>query len=181
MLEIEVKARANHEQVKELLLEMGAVFIGVQQHCDTYFNAPHRDFAETDEALRIRSVDGRSVLTYKGKKLDSVSKTREEFETEVDGSNTKSILLALGFFESGVVRKKREIYKYEDMTICLDKVGTFGEFIEVEISAESDIEGHRKNIFSFLKKLGINESDSIRTSYLEIILENPEENHPNCH
>ncbi|WP_342303829.1 class IV adenylate cyclase [Methanolobus sp. ZRKC5] len=170
MLEIEVKARANHQQVKELLAGMGANFIGVQHHCDTYFNAPHRDFANTDEALRIRSVDGRSVLTYKGKKLDTISKTREEIETDVDGGNARSILLALGFYESGVVKKTREILKYKDMTICLDNVEDLEEFIEVEITAESDIELHRKQIFSFLNELGIGEEDSIRTSYLEMVL-----------
>jgi adenylate cyclase class 2 len=172
MLEIEVKTRAGHLLIKEQLSVMGAVFVGVQHHCDTYFNAPHRDFATTDEALRIRSVNGRSVMTYKGKKLDTLSKTREEFETEVDGGTTRSILLALGFYESGIVRKTREVYKYENMTICLDKVEGLGEFMEVEIGAESDIEGHRKQIFSFLEKFGIGEEDSIRTSYLEMVLEN---------
>ncbi|WP_340820087.1 class IV adenylate cyclase [Methanolobus sp. WCC4] len=171
MLEIEVKARADHQQAKELLTDMGAHFIGVQHHSDTYFNAPHRDFGNTDEALRIRSVDGRSVMTYKGKKLDTVSKTREEFETDVDGGNTRSILLALGFYESGVVKKIREVFKYEDMTICLDSVEGLGEFMEVEIGAESDIETHKKQIFSFLENFGIGEEDSIRTSYLEMVLE----------
>jgi adenylate cyclase class 2 len=172
MLEIEVKARADHRQVKEQLSAIGAFFVGVQHHCDTYFNSPDRDFAKTDEALRIRSVDGRSVMTYKGKKLDTLSKTREEFETPVDGGTTRSILLALGFRESGVVRKTRKVYRYENMTICLDKVDELGEFMEVEIGAESDIEGHSKQIFSFLEKLGIGEEDSIRTSYLEMVLEN---------
>ncbi|WP_407355106.1 class IV adenylate cyclase [Methanolobus sp. WCC5] len=179
MLEIEVKACAGHQQVKQLLSAMGAVFTGVQHHCDTYFNAPHRDFADTDEALRIRSVNGRSVLTYKGRKLDTISKTREELETEVDGGNTRSILLALGFSESGIVRKTREIFRFENMTICLDRVEGLGEFIEVEISAqyanESDIDIHRKRIFSFLENFGIGEEDSIRTSYLEMVLEQGED------
>lgn len=172
MLEIEVKARADHLPVKEQLSVMGAVFVGVQHHCDTYFNAPDRDFAKTDEALRIRSVDGRSVMTYKGKKLDTLSKTREEFETPVDGGTTRSILLALGFYESGIVKKTREVYRFENMTICLDKVEGLGEFMEVEIVAESNIETHRKQIFSFLANFGIREEDSIRTSYLEMVLEN---------
>jgi len=171
MLEIEVKARADHQQVKERLSAMGADFVGVQHHSDTYFNAPHRDFASTDEALRIRSVDGRSVITYKGKKLDTISKTREEFETHVDGGNARSILLALGFNESGIVKKTREVFKYRGMTVCLDKVEDIGEFMEVEITTDSDIEGHRKKIFSFLEKFGIGEKDSIRTSYLEMMLE----------
>ncbi|WP_406655914.1 class IV adenylate cyclase [Methanolobus sp. ZRKC2] len=170
MIEIEVKARADHEQAKELLFGMGAEFLGVQHHCDTYFNAPHRDFASTDEALRIRSVNGRSVMTYKGKKLDTISKTREEFETPVDGANSRSILLALGFYESGIVRKTREIFSYEKLIICLDNVKDIGEFIEVEITAESDVELHTKRIFAFLEKFGIGEEDSIRTSYLEMML-----------
>ena len=170
MIEIEVKARADHKQTKELLSGMGANFIGVQHHCDTYFNAPHRDFANTDEALRIRSVEGRSVMTYKGKKLDTVSKTREEFETPVDGASTRSILFSLGFYESGVVKKTREIFRFENLTICLDNVKGIGEFIEVEITAESDVELHTKQIFAFLEKFGITEEDSIRTSYLEMVL-----------
>jgi adenylate cyclase class 2 len=43
--------------------------------------------------------------------------------------------------------------------------------MEVEIGAESDIETHRKQIFSFLANFGIREEDSIRTSYLEMVLE----------
>ncbi|MBN2111066.1 MAG: class IV adenylate cyclase [Methanosarcinaceae archaeon] len=170
MIEIEVKARADHKQAKQLLCGMGAEFLGVQHHCDTYFNAPHRDFADTDEALRIRSVEGRSVMAYKGKKLDTVSKTREEFETPVDGASARSILFSLGFYESGMVKKKREIFRLEDLTICLDNVRSIGEFIEVEITAESDVELHTKRIFAFLEKFGIREEDSLRTSYLEMVL-----------
>ena len=105
---------------------------------DTYFAAPHRDFAKTDEALRIRSLDGQAVLTYKGPKLDSVSKTREELETPVDEATTTGILHALGFSEAGVVRKKREVFRAGEITVCLDAVEGLGEFLEVEIVAENE-------------------------------------------
>ena len=170
MIEIEIKARAGHRQLKKLLADMGAVFTGVEDHSDTYYNAPHRDFAQTDEALRIRSVNGRSVLTYKGQKLDSISKTREEFETEVDGNNTASILKALGFFESGNVSKKREIFNKDDITIVLDSVQGLGEFVEVEIVADSDNDEAKIKLFAFLEELGIKQEDTIRTSYLEMVL-----------
>ncbi|MCK5486976.1 MAG: class IV adenylate cyclase, partial [Desulfobacterales bacterium] len=133
---------------------------------------PHRDFSITDEALRIRVVNGRAVLTYKGKKLDAVSKTREEFETDVDGVTMRSILLSLGFVESGVVRKTRTAFELEDLTICLDSVDGLGEFIEVEsiVESESDVELHRARVFGFLDKLGIGQGDSIRVSYLEMLI-----------
>ncbi|WP_406660407.1 class IV adenylate cyclase [Methanolobus sp. ZRKC3] len=171
MIEIEIKARASHEHLKKMLSGMGADFIGVENHSDTYYNAPHRDFAQTDEALRIRSVNGRSVLTYKGQKLDTISKTREEFETEVDGTNARSILLALGYFESGNVSKTREIFKYDDITIVLDSVEGLGEFVEVEIVAESDSDISKKRLFDCLEKLRIRQEDTIRTSYLEMLLD----------
>jgi len=74
MIEVEVKVRADHSQVRSVLQKLGAIKIGIENQSDTYFAAPYRDFAKTDEALRIRSLDGKAVLTYKGPKLDKVSK-----------------------------------------------------------------------------------------------------------
>ncbi|MBW6470839.1 MAG: class IV adenylate cyclase [Methanosarcinaceae archaeon] len=173
MIEIEVKARADHEWIKDLLKVLGARAIGVEHHCDTYYNAPHRDFSITDEALRIRIVNGRAVLTYKGKKLDAVSKTREEFETGVDAVIMRSILLSLGFVESGVVKKTRAVFEMEDLTICLDSVDGLGDFIEVEtmVQSKSDVDEHRARVFGFLERLGVGQEDSIRVSYLEMLIE----------
>ena len=172
MIEIEVKARADHERIKYLLNDLGARAIGVEHHCDTYYNAPHRDFSITDEALRIRIVNERAVLTYKGKKLDAVSKTREEFETDVDAVIMRNILLSLGFVESGVVKKMRAVFEFENITICLDSVDGLGEFIEVETMAQSksEVDEHRARVFGFMEKLGIGQEDSIRVSYLEMLI-----------
>lgn len=175
MIEVEVKARVDHSKVRHVLENLGAVEIRVEEQSDSYFTAPHRNFAKTDEALRIRSLDGRAVLTYKGPKLDRVSKTREELETPVDENPTKKILQALGFSEAGIVRKKREIFRAEDITVCLDTVEGLGEFLEVEIVVEDEqkkIENSRKQLFEFLEQFGVGKEDSIRTSYLEMILEN---------
>ncbi|SES75392.1 adenylate cyclase [Methanococcoides vulcani] len=171
MIEIEIKVRADHGPVRDRILGMGALKIRTEDHLDVYYNAPHRDFAETDEALRLRSVNGGTRMTYKGRKLDSVSKTREEFETPVDGTAAKGILVSLGFFESGIVKKTRDIYRYDDITICLDSVEGLGEFVEVELVADSDIDSHRELLFEFLESIGIKKEASIRTSYLEMLME----------
>ncbi len=173
MIEIEVKVRADHSKVRSILKKIGATKIGVENQSDTYFAAPYRDFAKTDEALRIRSLDGQAVLTYKGPKLDTVSKTREELETPVDEAATAKILHALGFSEAGIVRKKREVFSAGEITVCLDAVEGLGEFLEVEIVAENEkeLEVSRGKLFEFLKQFGVGEKDSIRTSYLEMVLE----------
>ncbi|MCC4769014.1 class IV adenylate cyclase [Methanosarcina sp. DH2] len=173
MIEVEVKVRADHSKIRPLLEEIGANKIGIEEQSDTYFAAPYRDFAKTDEALRIRSLGGQAVLTYKGPKLDKVSKTREELETPVDEATTAKIFQALGFSEAGVVRKKREIFSAGGITICLDAVEGLGEFLEVEInvSDEKDLESSRDQLFKFLSRFGVDEKDSIRTSYLEMVFE----------
>ncbi len=170
MIEIEVKVRADHSKARSILKNIGAVKLGVESQSDIYFAAPYRDFAKTDEALRIRSLDGQAVLTYKGPKLDGISKSRKEFETPVEEAATIKILRALGFSEAGVVRKQREIFSAGEITICLDLVEGLGEFLEVEIVAEKDLENSRAKLFELLKQFGAGEKDSIRTSYLEMIL-----------
>jgi len=172
MIEVEVKVKADHSQVRSILQKLGAIKIGIENQSDTYFAAPYRDFAKTDEALRIRSLDGQAVLTYKGPKLDKVSKTREELETSVDEATTAKILHALGFSDAGIVRKKREVFKAGEITVCLDAVEGLGEFLEVEIIAEDekDLDTSREKLFELLKQFGAGEKDSIRTSYLEMVL-----------
>ncbi|WP_292372109.1 class IV adenylate cyclase [Methanosarcina sp. UBA411] len=173
MIEIEVKVRADHSKAFPILKKIGAVKLGVEDQSDIYFAAPHRDFAKTDEALRIRSLDGQAVLTYKGPKLDGISKTREEFETPVNEAVIIQILHSLGFSEAGLVRKKREVFRTGEITVCLDAVEGLGEFLEVEIVAESEkeLETSRAKLFELLKQFGVGEKDSIRTSYLEMVLE----------
>jgi adenylate cyclase class 2 len=173
MIEVEVKVKADHSQIRPLLIEMGASKIGVEEQSDVYFAAPYRNFAKTDEALRIRSLGGQAVLTYKGPKLDKVSKTRVEIETSVDGTAAAKIFQSLGFIEAGAVRKKREIFRAGEIIVCLDEVEGLGEFLEVEIDVadNEDLASSRAKLFEFLYKFGLNEKDSIRTSYLEMLLE----------
>jgi len=173
MIEVEIKVKADHDKVLTILKDIGAMKVNVENQSDTYFTAPHRDFTKTDEVLRIRSLEGQAVLTYKGPKLDGVSKTREELETPIDGVTTKRVLHALGFSEAGIVHKIREVFRVGDIIVCLDAVENLGQFLEVEIITESEkyIEISRQKLFEFLKQFGFEEKDSIRTSYLEMMHE----------
>ena len=99
MLEIEVKARVDgFKKIEGRVLGLGGRFEREETQVDTYFNHPGRDFAKTDEALRIRRVDDGCFFTYKGPKLDDLTKTCEELEVGVEDFGTiKDILLRLGF------------------------------------------------------------------------------------
>lgn len=178
MYEVELKVRADHETVRAQLDELGAQPEGRIRQDDTYYNAPDRDFAETDEALRIRRVsrpdDDRVVerVTYKGPLLETESKSREEFETGVEhGETMDRILDGLGYDATATVSKKRERFTIEEYTITLDCVEGLGEFVEVETESESaDIETAREGARAILDRLGLEPDEQIRTSYLGLLL-----------
>jgi hypothetical protein len=81
MLEVEAKYLLREPQpLLERLQQWGATLLEDQQHVDTYLNAPDRDFARTDEALRLRQIGSDNFVTYKGPRYDTTTKTRPELE-----------------------------------------------------------------------------------------------------
>jgi adenylate cyclase class 2 len=143
---------------------------------DVYYNAPHRDFAETEEALRIRTEtyddDSHTELTYKGPLIDERSKTRREMETEVaDDDAVANMLEALDFDPTATVRKDRDRYRYGEFTITLDHVDGLGEFVEVETETEDDVERARNDVHDLMGRLDLDPSEQLRTSYLVLLLD----------
>lgn len=176
MYEVEVKVTADHEAVEARLHELGATREASLVQRDTYYNAPHRDFAETDEALRIRretrSGEETARVTYKGPLVERESKTREEHEVAVaDGAEMAAILDSLGFTSVETVEKERDRYALEGYTVTVDAVAGVGEFVEVETEAEeADIESARKGVYAILRELDLDPDEQLRTSYLELLL-----------
>jgi len=176
MYEVEVKVRADHEAVRSRLDESGADYLGRVTQVDTYYDAPHREFAETDEALRIRverSADGEeTVVTYKGPLLEAASKSREEHETAVaDPAAMRGVLDGLGFEPAATVEKERERFGLEGYTVTLDAVDGLGTFVEVETETDDEnIEHAREGAIAVLRDLDLDPADQIRTSYLGLLL-----------
>jgi len=54
MYEVEIKVSADTDAVRKRLRAAGAERVDARRQRDAYYDAPHRDFAETDEALRVR-------------------------------------------------------------------------------------------------------------------------------
>jgi adenylate cyclase, class 2 len=79
MLEVEMKfADVDFSRLEKQLREAGARAKAELDESDQYFNAPDRDFARTDEALRLRRIGSLNLVTYKGPKRDAQTKTRTE-------------------------------------------------------------------------------------------------------
>ena len=181
--EVEQKFRLGEpaESIVARLLEFGATAIGEVRQADHYFNHPVRDFATTDEALRIRSVGEQNWLTWKGPKIDQKTKTRREIESLLgDGSKTAEeigeILTILGFHAVAVVRKVRKKFEVERngrrFEFALDSVDRVGEFLEVELLAEkADLQAAQDALRSLCAEIGLDDSLIERKSYLGLLLD----------
>jgi adenylate cyclase class 2 len=135
MMEYEVKIRVGSlRPLRARLATLGNRPAARLIERDLYFNAPTRDFGRTDEALRIRSTEEGTSLTYKGPKLGLAGvKAREELIVTLDpGEAMGEILSRLGFTRTAVVEKTRETYRVEGTIVALDEVKGLGSFVEIE-------------------------------------------------
>ena len=172
MIEVEVKAKIDSfEEMEKRLENLGALKSKKEFQEDIYFASPIVDFAQTDEALRIRTTNNNIFITYKGPKLNKDAKTRKEVEMSIESAGkAKDIFEEIGFKEVITVRKNRQYYTYENFEISLDDVEGLNPYMEIEISLEdgNDYDYAQKSIFELFEKLGITEGFE-RTSYLELL------------
>lgn len=172
MLEIELKVRvASLDILRQRLISLNAQSCGRLHEHDVYYNAPHRDFGSTDEAIRVRYTDGHAVVTYKGAKIKTSGlKAREELNTAVEsGQVFEQMLDRLGFTKTAEVNKWRENFRFRNVAISLDSVDELGTFAEIEIMAENDDFDASAQIEKISKEIGI-QGEPILTSYLELLL-----------
>ncbi len=156
---------------------------------DWYFSHPVRDFAETDEALRVRQTTmaaDRSAattwVTYKGPRLDRAGsgrqfKSRPEIELPVgsvpgDAEKMRTMLLSLGFGEAGAVHKTRQCLKTQwrgfSIEFALDDVRDLGQFAEIEIVTGPDQRQAAQQLIAELAtQLGL--VDPITRSYRDML------------
>jgi len=178
--EVELKFRRRPgDGLEERFRRIGAVPAPPIGQRDAYFVHPVRDFAQTDEAFRIRSEGQQNRLTYKGPKVDRETKTRQELEiTFAEGTEARrqmtAMLEALGFRENLTVVKHRRSCRIEwesrDVELVLDTVQQLGEFVELEtVAPEAEWEAARDSLQRLAEHLDLQASE--RRSYLELLLE----------
>ena len=172
MIEVEVKAKIDSfEDMEKRLENLGAEKSKKEFQEDIYFASPIVDFAKTDEALRIRTTNNNTFITYKGPKLNDKAKTRKEIEMTIENAEkAKGIFEEIGFKEVRTVRKNRQYYTYENFEISLDDVEGLNPYMEIEAALDDgeDFGEAQKKIFELFEKLGVTDGFE-RTSYMELL------------
>jgi len=172
MIEVEVKAKINSfEEMEEKLENIGAEKTKTELQEDIYFASPIVDFGQTDEALRIRTTNNNTFITYKGPKLNDKAKTRKEVEMTIESAEkARDIFEEVGFKAARIVRKNRQYYTFENFEISLDDVEGLPPYMEIEIALDDgeDYSIAQDKIFELFAKLGITDGFE-RTSYMELL------------
>ncbi|MBX9792049.1 MAG: class IV adenylate cyclase [Pirellulales bacterium] len=166
-------------EILSRLAQLGCQWGARLEQVDRYFAHPARDFAVTDEALRLRRVGADNCITYKGPKLDASTKTRREIELPIEPgvaglSRFASLLEALSFRPVREVAKTRTpghlAWQGRHIELALDEVARLGLFLEIElVTDDADADNARAAVRSLAEALGLARSE--RRSYLEMLLE----------
>ncbi|MFD5085242.1 class IV adenylate cyclase [Kitasatospora sp. NPDC058406] len=148
---------------------------------DTYFDAPDGSLMGADRELRIRTVhspdDTRTVLTYKGARVDEASASKPEAETRVeDAEAVHEIVRALGFVPRIAFEKRCRNYSFTAdgrlLLATLVRVPEIdGTFIELETiaRADDDLLPALRVVRTVLAGLGIAEDDLTTEQYTDAV------------
>ena len=167
------------------LVALGARFAPGVEQVDRYFTHPCRDFAATDEAVRLRRVGDAVAITWKGPRIDATTKTRREIELPVgpadaacaSGATTiarwTDLLGALGFEPVRDVAKRRRTAALRrdgaDIEAAIDDVDGLGCFLELEERTDGPgLERARQRLAGIARELGCGSPE--RRSYLELLI-----------
>ncbi len=157
-----LKARAtDFEHLEDLLKNCGALFLGVDEQKDTYF--------QTDKGkLKLREGTIENLITHYERILEDGIERTVVYRYDVNPSAIEIENLRTNFKPIGIVKKERSIYLLDIHKIHLDRLEQ-GDFLEIEsIDREEKFttEELRKRCLELKEKLGIADADLVPTGYL---------------
>jgi adenylate cyclase class 2 len=124
------------------------------------FDNPKRTLRKHGKLIRVRNINGRSVLTYKGPSEPSKYKKRPELEIDLPkDASMEEILTQIGY---------RPVFRYEKFrTEYIKRAGNGGKVLldETPIGNFLEIEGSPRWIDGSARLLGFSSDDYITRSY----------------
>ncbi|AXI78400.1 class IV adenylate cyclase [Peterkaempfera bronchialis] len=181
MIEAELKAMVHDPE--GVLQRLEALSEGRPEvYQDTYYDNPSGSLGRGDQELRVRTVHGqentRSVLTYKGPRVDAASASKTEHETVVDDPDAvHAMLRGLGYLPTIRFEKRCRNYDFESagrrMLATLVRVPELdGTFLEVETLADAgDLAAALKDVRAVVQQLGITDADLTTELYTDAVAE----------
>jgi adenylate cyclase class 2 len=161
-LNVEIKASVKQpDLIRQILLQHGADFKGVDHQSDTYYKVPFGRLK-----LRQGNIEN-NLIFYQRKDLQGPKSSDCELIPVVDGPGLNMILAtALGVKK--VVKKQREIYFIDNVKFHIDFLEGLGNFVEIEAGNKTKPLAHdilHQQCRYYMELLGIREEDLVHNSY----------------
>jgi predicted adenylyl cyclase CyaB len=166
MHNLELKATyTNMEELRRLVLQLGAEYQKTMHQLDTYFNVPKG-------RLKLREIDGEvAQLVYYERTDERTSRYSDYSLVEIaDAPGFKRMMLdALGV--KAIVDKVRELWLYGNTRIHIDEVNGLGYFVEVETVITNQTEAEVQAEHNLVKDvLAIDDAQIVPVSYSDLII-----------
>ncbi|MBI2021614.1 class IV adenylate cyclase [Candidatus Daviesbacteria bacterium] len=166
-IEVELRAKISPELTDKL--KRGSKVIKSVEH-DTYFS--YVSDSNKSWIVRIRITGKKAWLTFKSNNQFGEGAWNEvDFPIPLTQSKQLSeFFLSNGFYIDVEIKKKRYHRKIAGMSINIDEIDKLGLYVEAELLApESQIEAAKNKIYSFLKDLGIQDSQITSEGYVSLM------------
>ena len=165
MKNLEIKCRLNEfTAARRVLLRLGAARQSpVLRQVDWYFSVPRGRF-------KLRQINGGP-----GELIFYIRPTRRAARLSTFGrlpvpdvAETRR-LLARALGENACVRKRRELWLFENARIHLDQVDGLGRFLEIEVVVARGVRQARALMNSLARELNLSPSRFLAHSYSELL------------
>lgn len=149
---MEYKAKYPHLKARQIIDEIGAVFVEKKEHDDFYLKI------ENGRIYKLQKNGDDIYLVILGQEDGGFNVDMHEYLPK----DTSNILLSLFKSNQYVLRKTREIYSWKGSKIELNVVEKYGEFIEFYPVDDGEAK------LELFEKFGIREEDLVRKSYFSL-------------
>lgn len=172
----------NYEDILEKIKEQNFKLVEDSVEEDTYFTDKNLEFVKSRTCLRTRKTNEDFLeLTYKPKTDNSTEKYgKKEVNLRLDPKDyedTKYVINQLGYIEYVSFKKYRQVYSKNidgfEYNIMIDKIAGVGNFIELEILAntEEEKEKLRTELDKFVERMNCNKLKEKEKPYRDIVKE----------
>jgi adenylate cyclase, class 2 len=145
--EIEVRfLEVDLVNIKDILISIGAQDLGEKKLDEVIFYDKGLVWRNDGRYIRLRRVNGKTVVTYKENKAQTIDSALEiEFEIG-DYERAQALFEKMGFTAFRVQQKKRHTFKFKNVALDFDTWPRIPTYLEIEGESERELKDIAKMI-----------------------------------